>query len=525
MTTEPKPNRKWPWRTLVVWAVVAATFYSIWPAQPRLVISDLGSHVPVGFFGNTNLVTFTSQIAVIDGPGSRLGLDFPMHIWDLQTGTRREIAIPREKPQHLDGHCHWFPNHALIRGHWMQVMMDGVDDDGKIQGPAIVTERQTAFVNLETGQSHVFNLNSGSRLELSSTGRWIAECSDISDSQQKLRVIDTATREERLSAIGLLLLGQFSADDSLFACSICDSSPNTTKIWDLRTGEIVQTVDGFASTVKFSTSNRYVAATFSGNGDQDSKYLLKAWEIGSPDVATFREPGGFSGEFLWPVGDMQLDFTDDDQWLLIYEQTKTQFLDLNASPDRSRLRYAWRPASGEVSTYDLNPSELLGCFVTGLPAAPPEFAIGRTIYSVPGHVLVSASSSDGRTVVYLKEKPTAWGRLVATLQQRGISLPATLQSIPTSSAIATIVDLTSDQHLGTIPVRSPPLQFQGDFWFTPDGKSLLMQSPDSSDIGVWDLPIIHRHDKRPLACSLVVPAISLLWSGWRRWRTRTRATV
>lgn len=505
--TDSKAIRCWPWRTLVAWIAVAAALWWVWPVEPRWTLRGLANNVAIEFIGNKpELVAFDYHKASIQ-------------IWNLETGSCRELSISGVSPSELRG----VPISATLRGKLLKMIMLRLGTGH---------EPQTVIVDIETGIGRTFKFDTTWHVALSSTGRWAIEHSSISERRKKLRVVDMDTGEERLLIEGLELDGRFSDDDTLFACAIRDFGPNLTKIWNMNSGELVQVMSGYAQALNFSQSRRKAAAVCQVVDGNVERHELRAWDVGSENVAILG-----SDKLLSRIqDDQEIQFAENEDWVLCYEGTKSRFLGGDTSPDYSKLKRAWHPESGEVNIYDLKSVWMDGPLLCGtfmssedlkkepLPG-PPQFSVGRVVCSLPDDAEPIYGSPDGRLVVYQQHTSTAFGKVADWVRRRGHSMPAFLSSIPTVSTTASVISLPSGQHLGSIPDQ--PLTFDGerDTRVTPDGKLLATGSlSDTSAIDVWDLPI-RKSSIKPLAWSLIVPAVSLLWSGWRRWRTRARTAA
>ena len=543
------PNRRRRRLSLaIVWTIVAIGLWWCWPLQPRLTIKDGDDYLLAGITPDSQqLFAFTQR--AIPSPDKETGeIHFyskpsgQIQVWNLRSGDHRVIPIPgisstgmlvspfREKMRMLEPNgWHIGGARGWIRGKWFQ--FDLLRDENADK------EEKAAIVDLDNGEVRFLKLHDRAWLKLSRTGRWYIERL-LGPERRKcvqIEIVETATGQRRILIEGSAVEGCLSNDDSLFAGSVNDvDGHRTTRIWNMNTGEVVRTFDHYIHSPVFSNSSQLLAGMIETNRPDEPPRELRVWDISTGNVVSRWQPHDETLSALYShfLRSWSIQFSEDDTCIYLLSWPD------GLGDDRMFLERAWNRATDLVLTnqdglfYDPNicpiairgesPSPLYALWGEEHYRSLWRISSNHPVYSFPDNVIPIRLKSDGTTCIVQQVQRTAFGGFCDILENRGILIPAVLQSIaPASSTTWSFIEIPSGRVLATIPRQGETC------WLSPDEKTLVTlqwTGPHTQVINVWDFPP-RRSLFKPLAWSLLAPVIMIVWSRWRRWRLGAKSAI
>ncbi len=534
------------WVIAVVWAGVLASLRFVWPVQPRLTF-----HGDVEVLGITSdsrsLLALTQRARWYQDSYLHVS-GAPIQIWDLQTGQHSLVCMPGQSCSGELVECSdgiwrvkdqegWFVvSDRRIRGNQI-VFSQGRSANDKTHWQDLLFDSRTeSFRLLDQGELSItqgpLTQSMQSLFRLSPSGRWYEDHSRPSGEVRiKHAIRDTQSGEQQVALDGEVLSSCFSTDDACFACALAGKD---TRIWNLDSRELVCTIDRPLWGLTFSQDGSLLAGY---EKDPKTNRMTKVVICDALTGSVVRQwsPGGLQHD---PAEFQSLKFVDHDKRLLCYVP---DLINAGAMCQNSaKVNAIWNTAGDIKAEQDLPTflvpndgdtfADLGDIYSRNQIELRLQFGIqdqdlceiptNKHLLSIPEGNLPLLLTRDGRILVVHEDKMNGLWMLI---QQFRIPLPGFLATIiePRTESWS-VIDVPSGRTIATLPAE------RFDFWLSPDQKSLATISIDSVDgqieIRVWDFPP-RKPILKPLAWSLIIPAISILWSVWRRWRTRTRATV
>lgn len=520
----PLLRRRSLYAVIVVWAIIAAMLWRLWPLQPRFALEQ---HHPYALFGisadSHYLVAYSNRTTLTDDKDYTVFASGPLQVWDLQTGRHRFIDLPFQKkldrpdPSGADEEAMLDPD-----GWWTQTPPE------PFQGSTftlIQTNQQNESwkvqVNLDDGSTTQVRLPDFdptpeySPSQMSRTGRWSA---GGHGQDEKLRVIDQKSGTIVLDLDLVLDTLSFSYDETLLAFVATDSEGDeATQIWQLQPLKHLHTfTENEHRNLAISNDNKWLATH---DHILDLATLEPVVKLELDQTASFRKPRFTpDGRFLVAYGYLRggtsgipgphCDISEVHVWDLVTKKDRRfisdqgkYFVDPNACAD------AWtQPTTPLIVQKD---TSLL------------DVRTGDSILEVP----------DGTTVEFLDDRWVIVQKPV-DIQPNAVFDLLVRWNVPFISAMLNVGItktelLLYDRHSRQLSFQLPPNEYATAYrslLVSPDGRTLVTSI--YSDEGeeshrVWNLPT-QKSLLAPLAWSLLIPGIAVLWSLWRRWRTRAR---
>ena len=539
-----------------LWAVTAIGLWWVWPMQPRLTLGNGDDFPIVGITPDSEEVVALTRRAVRSDQDENQFFDNesgPIQVWNLKSGIRRSIGIPgqsnsgvlvegwNKKLRMLDPEG-WRVQRVEhpFRGQWLQFDL--------VRGNKF-EDRQRVMLNLDDGDTRVHKPKDGSHIELSPMGRWYAETwtSNQGDRRCEVRVFETASGKEQFAFEGTGQINQrcFSPDDFYFGCAVrdVDREHGTMRIWQVESGEIVQTIDQDIRSPAFSRSHHLVAGLVQLSNSQNfwPRAEVLVWDVHSGNII-HRPPSQNDKNTVLRHVEWKVEFVENDKWLLCHS-LYNQYDGEGPFHAQLNLKLAWNLVTGERVTYSDEDSEDIydpnlsenGILPDSIPSLFRygtrdddrdeqlfEVTTGRPVFTMPENSRSVRLTRDGRTVVLEHSRESQLNRFLTNLESRGLPIPGFVWSlVPYDACSWSIVDVPSRRTIATMPAQAQIC------WLSPDERTLvtlslvdsnvLSSGTESPVINVWDFPP-RKSLLRPFAWSLLVPLCFLLWPLWKRCR-------